>query len=93
METKQRDPAIERLADELADVAASIALVSSGTASGVTLTGLRFGRQVADRLRAEASREGVDLRTSFRPDESACDVLVSRSDATRPAPDARTARV
>lgn len=72
------DLATERLAGELADVKASIALVSAGVASRITLTGLHFGRQVAERLGGEAASLGVDLEASFWPEESACDVHVTR---------------
>jgi hypothetical protein len=71
------DAAAERLIGEVADVEASIALVSSGVASRVTLTGLRFGQQVAERLGAVAARQGVDLEASFWPDDTACDIRVS----------------
>lgn len=74
----QPDPAVERLASELADVEASIQLVSTGVASRITLTGLRFGRQVATRLRTSAARRGVDLDASFWSEDTISDILVSQ---------------
>jgi hypothetical protein len=75
----QPDPTTERLAGELADVEASIALVSSGVASNITLTGLRFGQQLVDRLGPSAARDGVELEASFWPEESACDVHIRKA--------------
>jgi hypothetical protein len=75
--TTTPDPAAERLASEVTDVEASIALVSSGVATRITLTGLRFGQQLAARLRARAASEGVDLEASFWPEEDGCDLRVS----------------
>lgn len=82
----QADLATERLSSEVSDVEASIALVSDGVATRVTLTGLRFGRQVAERLAYSAAQRGVYLEASFWPEDDLCDVHVSRtaSDATAP---------
>jgi hypothetical protein len=79
-ETTASDPAAQRLASEVADVEASIALVVSGVATEVTLTGLRFGPQLAADLKARAASEGVDLEASFWPEEDCCDLRVSRMD-------------
>lgn len=73
------DLTTERLAGELADVEASIALVASGVASSITLTGLRFGQQLVDRLGPSAARNGVELEASFWPEESACDVHIRKA--------------
>jgi hypothetical protein len=72
--------AIDRLASEAADVAASIELVSSGVADRVTLTGMRFGRQLVLRHAARAARRGVSVETSSWTDDEACDVQVARLD-------------
>jgi len=73
--------AIDRLASEAADVAASIELVSSGVADRVTLTGMRFGRQLVLRHAARAARRGVSVETSlWTEDDEACDVEVGRLD-------------
>jgi hypothetical protein len=73
------DLTTEKLAGELADVEASIALVASGVASSITLTGLRFGQQLVDRLGPSAARDGVELEASFWPEESACDVHIRKA--------------
>jgi hypothetical protein len=70
--------AAEKLAGELADVEASIALVSTGVATRVTLTGMRFGRQVRDRLQPAALRQGITLEASFWPEDDICDVSVAK---------------
>jgi hypothetical protein len=73
------DLAREKLAGELADVEASIAMVASGVASNMTLTGLRFGQQVAERLTASAASRGVELEASFWPDDTLADIHLTRS--------------
>jgi hypothetical protein len=78
----ESDPAVERLAGELAEVEASIVLVSSGVASRVTLTGLRFGQPIVDRLSADAANRGVDVEASFWPEDDVADVSVSMSTTT-----------
>jgi maleate cis-trans isomerase len=87
MEAIHIDPgaATDRLAAELADVRASIELVSSGVASGVTLTGLRFSRQIAERLAETAGRAGVDLLTQPWADDSGGDVRVQVRAGEAPA--------
>jgi hypothetical protein len=77
--TAAGDLAAQKLMGEVADVEASIALVATGVASRVTLTGLRFGQQVAERLSASAARQGVHLEASFWPDDTVCDIQVSRA--------------
>lgn len=72
------DLATERLAGELADVEASIALISSGVASSITLTGLVFGQQVAEQLKATAKRRGVHLEATFWPEDAIGDIHLSR---------------
>ena len=72
--------AVDRLASEAADVAASIELVSSGVADRVTLTGMCFGRQLVLRHAARAARRGVLVESSSWTDDEACDVEVARLD-------------
>jgi hypothetical protein len=78
-----RDPdaelAAERLAGEVADVEASIALVASGVATSITLTSLRFGQQLAASLKAHAARQGADVEASFWPEDDRCDLHISRT--------------
>jgi hypothetical protein len=70
------DPATDRLTAELADVRAAIELVATGVATGVTLTGMHFGRQVTRRLARSAEGVGVHLDTSLWPDEEMADIRV-----------------
>ncbi len=88
--TAEPDLAADKLAGELADVEASIALVSSGVATRVTLSGMRFGQQLADHLRSIAALQGVALEASFWPEDTACDIDVVRMPAA-PAAGARGA--
>ncbi len=69
----------DRLAGELADLEASIELVSTGVATRITLTGLRFGQQLTERFRRQAALRGIQLEASFWPEDTACDVHVSRA--------------
>jgi len=71
------DPAQERLASELADVRASIALVQAGVATSITLTSMRFGHELADGLGADAAGQGVRLEASFGLAEDSGDLHVS----------------
>jgi hypothetical protein len=85
IKTTHVDPAEERLASEVADVRASIALVHSGVATSITLTGLRFGQQLADRLGATAAGQGVRLEASFWPEEESGDLQITRIAEPDPA--------
>jgi hypothetical protein len=69
-----------RLASEITEVESAIALVASGSASGVTLSGLRFGEQVMQRFQAEAAARGVVLEPIFWPEDEGCDLTVRRID-------------
>ncbi len=69
-----------RLTSEVGEVESAIALVASGSASRITLTGLRFGEAVADRFRAEAGAKGVRLEALPWPDDAGCDLIVGRVD-------------
>ena len=88
METSpiQTNVAAERLAAELADVRASISLVSSGVATGVTLVNFRFARQIADMLAESAQDAGVDVEIAFWTDDSGGDVHVRRHGTWSPRP-------
>jgi hypothetical protein len=71
------DLAAQTLAAEMADVRASIGLVASGVASDITLTGLHFGRKIAELLADSAFDVGVDLEIDLWADDSvAADVRV-----------------
>jgi len=69
-----------RLTSEVTEVEAAIALVASGSASRITLTGLRFGEQVARRFRAEALAKGISLEPLPWPEDAGCDLIVRRID-------------
>ncbi len=69
-----------RLASEVAEVESALALVASGQASSVTLTGLRFGEQLARRFRAEAHSSGLRLEPLPWPEDAGCDLTVRRID-------------
>jgi hypothetical protein len=74
------DETRRRLASEITEVEAAITLVASGSASAVTLTGLRFGEQVTQRFQAEASARGVVLDPIFWPEDAGCDLTVQAID-------------
>jgi hypothetical protein len=69
-----------RLTSEVAEVESAIALVASGSASRITLTGLKFGEQVAKRFRADAQSKGVHLDPIPFPEDAGCDLIVRRID-------------
>jgi hypothetical protein len=78
------DLAAQTLAAEMSDVEASIELVASGLASGVTLSGLHFGRKIAELLEASAAQAGVELETDLWADDSlAAEVHVRAYSAER----------
>ena len=70
----------ERLAGEVREVELAIAMVRSGAASSVTLTGLRFAEVVLRELAAGARREGISLEPIYWPEDAGCDVVVRRID-------------
>jgi hypothetical protein len=69
-----------RLTSEVSEVESVIELVSSGSASRVTLTGLKFGEQLARRFREEAYSKGVQLEPLPWPEDAGCDLIVRRID-------------
>jgi hypothetical protein len=69
-----------RLTSEVAEVESAIALVASGAASRITLSGLKFGEEVAKRFRADAQSKGVRLDPLPFPDDAGCDLIVRRTD-------------
>jgi hypothetical protein len=69
-----------RLTSEVGEVESAIALVASGSATRITLTGLRFGEAVADRFQTEARSKGVQLDAIPWPDDAGCDLIVRRTD-------------
>jgi len=69
-----------RLASELREVEAAIALVRSGAATTVSLAGLRFAEPVLRELAAQAERDGIALVPIYWPEDAGCDVTVRRLD-------------
>ena len=69
-----------RLTSEVTEVESAIALVASGSASRITLTGLRFGDQVARRFSADARSKGISLEPLPWPEDAGCDLIVQRID-------------
>jgi hypothetical protein len=69
-----------RLVSEVAEVEGAIALVTSGSASRITLSGLKFGEELARRFRAEARSKGLQLEPIPWPEDAGCDLIVRRID-------------
>jgi hypothetical protein len=69
-----------RLSSEVAEVEGAMAMVASGAASRITLSGLRFGEQIAQRFRADAGSRGVRLEPIPFPEDAGCDLIVRRID-------------
>ncbi|MGA3030357.1 MAG: hypothetical protein ABSE58_06440 [Candidatus Limnocylindrales bacterium] len=69
-----------RLASEVAEIESAMALVDSGSASRITLTGLRFGEELARRFRADATSKGLLLEPILWPEDAGCDLIVRRID-------------
>jgi hypothetical protein len=74
------DETRRRLAAEMQEVSGALALVASGEASRVTLSGLRFGDELTARFSADAEAAGIRLEPLFWPDDSGCDLVVRRID-------------
>ena len=69
-----------RLTSEVAEVEGAIELVASGSASRITLSGLKFGEQLAKRFRIDAQSKGVRLDPILFPEDAGCDLIVGRID-------------
>jgi hypothetical protein len=69
-----------RLVSEVAEVESAIALVASGAASRITLSGLKFGEQLARRFHAEAQASGIMLEPLLWPEDVGCDLTIRRID-------------
>jgi hypothetical protein len=55
---------------------AAIALVASGGAIRVTMTGLRFGERILPTAEISARKQGVVIRPLWRPGGTICDIAV-----------------
>jgi hypothetical protein len=69
-----------RLTSEVAEVEGAIELVASGSASKITLSGLKFGEQLARRFSMDAQSKGVRLDPILFPEDAGCDLIVRRID-------------
>jgi hypothetical protein len=78
--TPDPDETRSRLASEVAEVESAIALVASGAASRITLSGLKFGEQLSRRFHAEAQASGIKLEPLIWPEDAGCDLVVRRID-------------
>jgi hypothetical protein len=74
------DETRHRLASEITEVESAMALVISGSASRVTLSGLRFGEQLARRFEADARANGLRLDPILWPEDAGCDLIVRKID-------------
>jgi hypothetical protein len=64
------------LEHEISLVNGSIALLASGGAVRVTLTGLRFGERILPTAQISARTLGVVVRPLWRPAGAGCDIAV-----------------
>ena len=78
--TPDADETRRRLTSEVAEVESAIELVASGSASRITLSGLKFGEQVARRFHAVAAARGIRLEPLPWPEDAGCDLIVRRID-------------
>jgi hypothetical protein len=74
------DETRRRLTSEVAEVESAIELVASGAASSVTISGLRFGEELARRFHADAQSRGLRLEPIPWPEDAGCDLIVRRID-------------
>jgi hypothetical protein len=74
------DETRRRLASEVAEVESAMVMVASGPASRITLSGLKFGEQIAHRFEAEARSKGLRLEPILWPEDAGCDLIVRRID-------------
>lgn len=79
-DASERQTTAQRLASEIREVQAAIALVRSGAATTVSLAGLRFAEPVVRELAAEAKLDGIVLEPIYWPEDAGCDVTVRRFD-------------
>ena len=69
-----------RLTSEISELEGAIAMVASGSASRITLTGLKFGEELSRRFQAEAHSKGLHLEPIIWPEDAGCDLIVRRID-------------
>jgi hypothetical protein len=69
-----------RLTSEISELEGAIAMVASGSASRITLSGLKFGEELSRRFQAEAHSKGLQLEPIIWPEDAGCDLIVRRID-------------
>lgn len=69
-----------RLTSEVTEVEGAMELVASGAASRITLSGLKFGEELARRFRQDAHSRGLRLEPIPWPEDAGCDLIVRRTD-------------
>lgn len=69
-----------RLSSEVTEIEGAIAMVRAGAASRITLTGLKFGEELARRFHADAEAKGIRLEPIPWPEDAGCDLIVRRID-------------
>lgn len=69
-----------RLTSEISELEGAIAMVASGSASRITLTGLKFGEELSRRFQDEAQSKGLRLEPIIWPEDAGCDLIVRRID-------------
>ncbi len=69
-----------RLTSEISELEGAMAMVASGSASRITLTGLKFGEALSHRFQAEAQSKGLRLEPIIWPEDVGCDLIVRRID-------------
>jgi hypothetical protein len=80
MDRQPADETRRRLTSEVVELEGAIQMVASGPASRVTLTGLKFGEQLAHRFQAEARSRGLLIEPIPWPEDAGCDLIVRRID-------------
>jgi len=68
------------LEHEISLINGSIALLASGGAARVTLTGLRYGERILPTAQLSASELGVVVRPLWRSPDGGCDIAVETRD-------------
>lgn len=71
-----RAAARDTLEHERCLIQAAIALLASGDAARVTMTGMRFGERILPTAEISARKKGVVIRPLWRPGGTRCDLAV-----------------
>jgi hypothetical protein len=71
-----REVTERHLEREYGEIEAAIALVRSGRASVVSISGLHFGEAVLRRIHSAGDDWGVSIDPQWWPDDQGCDIVV-----------------